>query len=135
MIVVDRHDEIGRWIAARTRGTWVDGQGTALGFVRDGRLIAGVSYTWWNGANIWCGIAAETPKWCTRGNLWAIFHYPFEQLKCKRISALVYDSNERSKRFLTRLGFTLEATLRDAAPEGDMHVYCLRSEDCRWLSK
>lgn len=134
MIVTDRPDEVGVWIAERARGTWVPGQGTAVGFYRDGRLIAGVSYSMWNGANVWCAVAHEDRRWLNRTNLWAIFHYPFEQLNCKRISALVYESNTRSQRFLTKLGFTREATLEDAAPEGDMFVYRLRKEDCKWLS-
>jgi hypothetical protein len=32
------------------------------------------------------------------------------------------------------LGFTLETRLKDAAPSGDMLVYVMRREDCKWLN-
>lgn len=134
MIVVDQPDIVGAWIAERARGVWVPGQGSAIGFIKDDELIAGVSYSMYNGANVWCAVASEDKRWLNRANLWAIFYYPFEQLQCKRISALVYESNKVSQTFLTKLGFTREATLADAAPEGDMIVFRLLKKDCKWLS-
>lgn len=134
-IVIDQHDEVGRWIFSRvpSQATWIDGQGSCIGFARDGRLIAGIAYTMFNGASVWCSIAQEDHRWINRTSLWAIFHYPFEQLGCRRISAMVYQDNTRSQRFLEHLGFTREATLVDAAPNGDMFVYRLRKEECKWL--
>jgi RimJ/RimL family protein N-acetyltransferase len=135
-VLVGADDDVGEWIYARTRAQWVRGQGVAIGFTHATSLVAGVAYTMYNGANVWAAVAADPShrgRWATRANLRAIFDYPFRQLGCKRISALVYETNLVSQRFLTRLGFTREATLADAAPDGHMFVYALRAEDCRWL--
>lgn len=134
MIVVNRHDEVGAWVAERTDGQWVPGEGTAVGFTKDDILIAGVTYTRWNGANVWSSIASIDRRWCNRTNLWAIFHYPFVQLGCGRMTALVKETNTVSQRFLSKLGFVREATLADAAPDGDLYVYRLLKDDCKWLS-
>jgi RimJ/RimL family protein N-acetyltransferase len=131
-------DDVGAWIYARTRAQWVRGQGVAIGITSAESLVAGIAYTMFNGANVWGAIAAEPDhhgRWLSRSILRAIFDYPFRQLGCKRISALVYETNPVSQRFLTRLGFHREATLADAAPDGHMFVYALRAEDCRWLSR
>jgi len=134
-IVIDQHDEVGRWIFAHTpaQATWITGQGSCIGFVDNGTLIAGVAYTMFNGASVWCAVAQESSRWVNRTNLWAIFYYPFVQLGCRRISALVYGDNLKSQRFLEHLGFTREATLVDAAPNGDQFVYRLLKRDCLWL--
>lgn len=129
-------DDVGAWIFERTRGQWVKGQGAAVGITYATSLVAGFAYTMYNGANVWGAIASDPAhrgRWLTREVLAAIFDYPFKQLKCKRISALVYESNTVSQHFLRRLGFSLEATLEDAAPEGDMLVFRLLARECRWL--
>jgi RimJ/RimL family protein N-acetyltransferase len=129
-------DDVGRWIFARTRGTWIKGQGVAIGITSAASLVAGAAYTMYNGANVWAAIAADPSHqghWATRRILRALFDYPFRQLKCKRMSSLLYASNDIAIKFNERLGFTREATLENAAPEGDMYLYRLKREDCRWI--
>lgn len=132
-VITDQWDAVGAWIARQVGDNWVQGQGTALGFVRENELIGGVSYYGYNGRNIWASVAATDYRCWTRKTLWAIFSYPFEQLNCERITALVDDGNDESVRFITKLGFTLEATLENAAPNGDQHLYVMHRAGCRWL--
>lgn len=135
-VLVGADDDVGTWIFARTRAQWVPGQGAAIGFTCGESLVAGVAYTMYNGANVWAAIAVDPAfqrRWATRQALRVIFDYPFRQLGCQRISALVYETNTVSQRFLTRLGFHREATLAQAAPDGDMFVYALHEKDCQWL--
>ena len=123
------------WVAKRTNEYGLFGGGAqALGWERDGGLVVGVVYADWNGPNVVCHIAAEGRNWLVREYLWTIFDYPFRQLKVKRITVTVGEGNTRSRRFVEHLGFELEATLKLAHPTGDLVVYRLFREHCRWLN-
>lgn len=125
-------ERIGPWVCARAGGTWTPGRGTAIGRERNGQLIAGVLYEDFNHANIICHIAG-VGNWLNREFLWTIFDYPFRQLKVKRITTPVAQSNIKSQRFTEHLGFELEARLQDAHPSGDLFIYRMMAADCRWL--
>lgn len=104
---------------------------SAIGWESAGRLVAGASFRDWNGASIEGQIAADRPL--TRGFLFAIFDYPFRQLGARKIVATTSADHIRSIRLLRRLGFVEEACLRDAAPGGDLIIYTMRRETCRFL--
>lgn len=131
------HDEIvGPWVTERTDGFWCrENPSSSIGLVdsKEG-LIAGVLYEEYNGVNCLMHVAA-TPgsHWLTREFLWAVFHYPFLQLNCRRVTGPVPASNSLARRFDEHLGFTLEATLKDAHPTGDLLLYVMHKRDCRWL--
>lgn len=123
---------VGPWVSAKTGGTWTRGRGTAIGKVQNGNLVAGVLFEDWNGANVIEHIAAEG-NWATKGFLHLIFHYPFNQLKVKRITAPIAASNAKSINLVTKMGFTLECTLAQANPDGDVHIFRMFKEDCKYL--
>ena len=121
------------WIARRTNEFGRFGTDIGIGWARAGHLVAGVAYADWNGPNVVCHIAAEGKHWATRQYLWTIFDYPFNQLKVKRITVCVGEGNSASRRFVQHLGFTLEATLDSAHPSGDLLVYRMFRQNCRYL--
>lgn len=123
---------VGPWVCERAGGTWIAGRGTAIGLLKDDALCAGVLYEDWNGANVVCHIAAEG-AWANRSFLWTIFDYPFGQLGVRRITAPVASVNHVSRKFVEHLGFELEATLSAAHPEGDILLYRITPDKCRWL--
>ena len=97
----------------------------------DDEIVAGAVFTGYKWPNIWLSIAAEqmTPAFVA-----AIIHYPFVQLKCKRLSGLIASSNKISKRFAVHLGATLEGVMCDAAEYDDICIYGLMAKDAeRWL--
>lgn len=99
-----------------------------------GNIIAGVWFEGFNGANMNIHVAAVPNKrWCNRTYLSLCFHYAFVQCKAKRLTGFVAASNHAARRFDEHLGFRMEAVLKDGAPDGDMLVYVMRKEDCRWL--
>ena len=107
----------------------------ALGWHDGKRIVAGVAYTDYNGANLAMHVVAVPGRrWLTREFLHKCFHYPFRQLGVKRVTGLVGSGNMQARRFNEHLGFTLETTLRGAHPSGDMLVYVLWRENCRWLT-
>lgn len=104
---------------------------SAIGWESASKLVAGASFRDWNGVSIEGQIAADRPL--TRGFLFAIFDYPFRQLGARKIVATTSADHIRSIRLLRRLGFVEEACLRDAAPGGDLIIYTMRREACRFL--
>lgn len=112
-------------------GDWISG--ATIGVSRDNSIVAGVTFTQWTGPNIFTAVAVEDRRAISRKFLFLCFWYAFEQLQCRRITALVNEDNSASIRGLEHLGFTREATLVDAAPKGDVIVYRLFREDCKWL--
>ena len=106
------------------------GHFTALGVVRDETLIGGVVYHGYLGhdcqVSIWIDRATFMP--------WrALFEYPFGQLNCERITAVVGKRNKRSRRLVEKLGFKLEGVHRKGLDgfEDAMSYGMLKSE-CRW---
>lgn len=123
---------VGPWVCARGGGTWTNGRGTAIGKLKDGKLIAGVLYEDWNGANIVEHIAAEG-NWACRRFLNVMFDYPFNQLGVRRITAPVAATNIKCINLVTRMGFTLECTLAQANPDGDVHIFRMFKEECKYI--
>ena len=110
--------------------------GAAVGFgVEDGgKLVAGVVFNDYNGANMNMHVCSDgTRRWMTRELLWMVFDYAFNQAKVKRLTGLVGEKNEQAKKFDEHVGFTLETTLERAHPDGQMLVYRMFREDCKWL--
>lgn len=123
------------WVAARTNEHGNFGAAQGIGWAKGSELVAGVAYAEWNGPNVVCHIASDGSKrWAVREYLWTIFDYPFRQLGVKRITVCVGEGNIASRRFVTHLGFRREATLHDAHPTGDLLVYWMKKEWCRWTS-
>lgn len=125
---------IGPWVAEKTGGTWCYGRGSGLGKIKDGRLVAGVLYEDYNGANVVCHIRGE-PGWADRRFLGIIFDYPFNQLNVKRITVPVNSTNKESIKLVRHMGFTLEATLKDACVNADLSIYAMFKNECKYLDE
>ncbi|MCK9988638.1 MAG: hypothetical protein AzoDbin1_05110 [Azoarcus sp.] len=135
-IIVGKDNIVGPWVCSRIDGTWVPGRGSTIGLLHlEHGLIAGALYEDCNGANVLMhGAAVPGGAWLCREFLWFMFHYPFEQLAVRRITAVVPEGNAQARRFDEHLGFRLETRLKDAHPSGDLLIYEMRREDCRWLA-
>ena len=128
-------DPVGPWVAERAKVMqWDPKQSMAIGRVAGGKIVGGVLYTDFNGANIMMHVAGEG-NWLSRKMLEVCFEYPFLGLKAKRATGIVLSSNAEARRFDEHLGFKLEAVLKEAHPEGDLLLYCMRADECRWLRK
>lgn len=113
-----------------------DGLGyEAIGVCSDeGELIAGVVFSHFTGFDISMHVAAERGRvWATPKVLKALFGYPFNQLKCRRVTGFVAAENTHTLRFDLKAGFVVEGRLRDATPEGDMIIVGMTRNECRWL--
>lgn len=130
MIVIGQY--IVDWVAERTNSRYCDAVG--IGWECEGHLIAGVVYDQFNGVNMQMHVASDgTRRWLRREYLHACFDYPFNQAKVKRVTGLVGEGNIAAQRFDEHLGFVLETTLKGAHPSGDLLVYVLWKEACKWI--
>jgi len=130
LIITGQDDRVGEWIQERGGGFYRDGS-KCVGLEKDGKLVAGVMYDYFNGSSIYAHIASLGQM--NREFLWFIFHYPFVQINAKVIIGLVADDNERSIRLCNKLGFTLNTRIIDGHPSGALRIYTMRREDCKWL--
>lgn len=124
------------WVAKRTSEFGNYGAAVGIGMESDGKLIAGVVFNDYNGANICMHVASDLSRsWMNKEFLWFCFYYPFEQAKVKRITTVVAESNEAAIKFNRHIGFTEETRLKDAHPDGDLIVFRMFRDACRWSNR
>jgi RimJ/RimL family protein N-acetyltransferase len=110
----------------------------AIGVVKGGRLIGGVVYTEYKeiapGQHDIRMHCAGEPGWLTKATIRLFFSYPFLQLRCVRVTAVVSKANVRARDLDERLGFKLEGCIKDGFGTGrDGVIYGMTRRDCRWI--
>ena len=105
----------------------------AVGWKRDGEIVAGVIYDGWNKRSIVCHIAATESLTATF--LAKVFDYAFRQLQVNKMIATVSSKNFKSIRLVTHMGFKEEAKIKDAHPAGDIVIFTMTKEDCKFLGE
>ncbi|MFE3836924.1 hypothetical protein [Pseudogemmobacter sonorensis] len=127
--------EVAAWIAGRIPGYRPESDTRALGVIKDGDLVAGVTYERWNGLHCEVSIAAlPGSAWADRRTLFALFHFPFVQLGCEAITVLVPMTNLLSLNLATKLGFERQAIIPFAARDGSPLIVLQQFRGrCRWL--
>ncbi len=130
-------DLVIRWAGRAIPGFIPSPGAKALGVVHQGNLVAGVIYERFNGVHMEVAITTRTKSpWASRQVLRHLFGYPFNQMGCVAISALVPMSNLASLNLATKLGFEPEAYVKFAAPDGSpMVVLKMFRENCRWIDQ
>ena len=103
------------------------------------RLVGGNLYTdyWGNGGSCQLHTACFNKRAVSKAMMYLAFHYPFEQLKVKKIFGLVPERNVSARNFDLKLGFKIEYLTDDVFnhPDGinGMYLMSMMKEDCRWL--
>lgn len=137
-LIFDRDDEVAAWVAARLpiRFTPEDfGAFTTIGMAdRNGKLVAGCVYHRWRGFDCEVTFAAITPRWTLPQNVTPLFHYPFVQRACTRITLIIGANNKAALRTNIRLGFKVEGVVRRAYDGvNDAIVLGMLKTECRWI--
>lgn len=124
----------GPWICKKLGTEWQPHGSHCLGMVENEEIVVGVLFNLYNEASICIHVAAAPGKlWANREFLWYAFAYPFLQLRVNKVIGPVASTDKMVRRFDERLGFVLEATLKDAHPKGDLCLYTMTRQQCRWL--
>jgi len=134
-VVWDRQQEVGEWVCARIEGKFHPDSATAIGIERGGMLVGGCVFETYTGQSVLIHAAGTSRFWMNRDFLKAVFGYAFNQLKVKKMIGPVDSANRDSRNFIENLGFTPEAVIADGARHGDLILYTLRRQDCRFLGE
>ena len=131
-IIGSDHARVGAWMKAQGSAAYRDGS-TCIGLEHNGEIVAGALFDFCNGASIFAHIAITGR--ITREWLWFICYYPFVQLRCRVVIGLVPSENKAARRFDEHFGFRLQTTIAGADLAGDLCIYTLKKEDCRFLTR
>lgn len=132
MIITQPKERIAAYVAETQGHNLPWGNYSAIGLITGYQFSAGVIYNNWSEANV-CAHIGITGK-MTPEFLFAIFDYPFNQSKLRRITGLVPKKNAASRKLCEKLGFNLEGSMRHALPHDDMLVYGMLRKECKWIA-
>jgi RimJ/RimL family protein N-acetyltransferase len=99
----------------------------------EGKLFGGCVYREFTRASISVHIAGFTKHWASRDLLWVGFHYPFIQLGVQKLFATIPDYNTDSLEIAKKMGFKYETRISEVFVDGDMLIYSMKRDDCRYL--
>ena len=134
-LVCDRQDELLRWAKDRMPLLNIEGHAAAIGVEENGVLLAVAVFDRYRGHDIEISFAADSPRWARRGVIRGIFHYPFVQLGCVRLTTITAENNTRARRLDEGLGFVLEGIHPNGLAPGVTAVsYGMQRSECKWLS-
>ena len=123
--------EVCDWVAEKT-GNIVHHKCVGIGYIIEGKIVAGVMFERWTGKDILGHQRVD--KSPPKGFWIACADYAYNTLKVKRITGLVDRGNARAIKVNYHMGYELEATLKEAGSEGgDLMVMVMWKEKCKIL--
>lgn len=135
MIVCDRQDELGTWLAIRSGGSYVPGDGQYIGLERNGKIVAVAGFDRYNKASV-CGHIAVDGSMMEKEWMRVCFDYVFNQLKVHKLIGIVASDNEKAIKLDKHFGYVQEAVLKGCSPNGaDTILFSMTKEQCRILNK
>lgn len=125
---------VAAWVANRTDADPRMAK-VAIGWLRDDDLTAGVFYDYFTGKSITATIAVANGAVMTKEFLFEIFKYPFVTLGVWKLIAYVAESNYKSQTLVEKMGFVKESSIADYYSDGDLFIYTMTRQQCRFLEK
>lgn len=122
------------WAAERIGLSGFKPDAKALGIQRRGELVAVVVYDCFGPCDCNMHVASDGKgTWLSRQVLIEVFHYPFIQLKLRRVTALIPTKKTHAIRFNEHLGFKLEGLCPEAMPDDDLQIRGMLRRECRFI--
>ena len=125
--------QVGEWVAERAGCPYDSRYSAAIGSQRNGVIHAGVIYTDWNKKSVVCHWAIS--RGIDRAWLWYIHYYVFRELGAYKVIAPVNSDNVKMLRVAPKMGFVKEGQLVDTQPSGDVVLFTLTADNCRFLGE
>jgi RimJ/RimL family protein N-acetyltransferase len=124
---------VGSWVMRHMEGSAVftPQSMTAIGCERDGKLIAGFVFENWNGQSMMAHMAIQGRA--SREFFRFAADYAFRQCGIYKLIAPIDAHNNGSIHLVQKIGFRYECRIADANPHGDICIFTLVEEDCRFL--
>lgn len=131
----ERTDEIISYVSARTGVHSPVGSVQALGFVEDGRIVAGWMFERYTGVtgSVHVHWAVKPGTKLMKWMLHTLAIYIFDQLGVGTLYGEVRKSDTRGRDAVLRLGFRKRTVLPGYFPGDDLVIYSLDKNDCVWL--
>jgi hypothetical protein len=126
-------DHVGEWVCERLGSIYNPALSVSFGMERQGKLVAGVIFDGYNGGSIHMHVAGLGGHWMTREYARICFEYAFITAKVHKILGFVDSENLQAQRYDEHLGFAKEAVIRGAGRKGDLIIYSMTREQCRYL--
>ena len=121
---------VGHWVMSRTDGGYHADRSVAIGLEKDGELVAGTVYEMWNGRSVVCHITWDQ---ITPAYLAAVYDYPYNVANVDKIIGPISSKHTRALKLVTKMGFSEEARIKNAAPDGDIVFMTQTPDKCRYL--
>jgi RimJ/RimL family protein N-acetyltransferase len=121
---------VAQWVVSKFDGD-VGPNAQAIGLERNGSLVAGVVFEGWNHKSLMCHISIDGAV--TRDFMKAVCEYAFITCGAHKVIGPITSDNEKAIKNAVRIGFTEEARIKDAAPNGDIILFTLTADRCRYL--
>lgn len=112
------------------------GHFTAIGIQQDRKLIAGAVYSNYRDFDVEFTIASTSIKWCQKGILSALLHYPFVQLGCVRMTSTIAADDIRTLRLAKGIGFEIEGLLKKGydGKKDAIIIGIMKEQAMRWVN-
>jgi RimJ/RimL family protein N-acetyltransferase len=134
-VVWDEAERVGEWVCERLGSHFHPKLSTAIGLESEGKLVAGVLFDNYLHNSIAMHVAGDGGHWMTREFALACFGYAFNQLKVFKILGYVDSANTAARRYDEHLGFRLEYSIAGAGKHGDLCIYSMTRDQCRFLEQ
>lgn len=131
IVEAGRDKEVAEWL--RCVGVNICPPYVTLAIMEDGNVIAAAVFNNYQDSNIDLSVVFSRPIALTRGNLRALFSYPFKQLGMKRVSVRTRASDLKVRKKIRRLGFTPEGKHANWFGDEAAFSYGMLRSDCKWL--
>jgi hypothetical protein len=106
-----------------------------LSFTCEGKLLGGILYDNFAVRSVHMHIMLLDFRMVTRRNLFASFHYPFLVMGCEKVFGPVWSTNRKGMDFAGRVGFKEETRLKGAIPDGDLVIWSMTRQQCKWIGE
>ena len=100
---------------------------------QSGRILGVVVFSRFSDGNCEITVAAQSKQFISKRFGLAVAFYAFEQLGCRRVTAVIAVGNEKSLNLAQQLGFRIEGRLVSWYASGDAFILGLLKSDCKWL--
>jgi hypothetical protein len=131
IVEAGRDKEVAEWLGSI--GLPITPPFVTLAIVEDGKVIAAALFNNFQESNIDMSVVFGRRIALTRGNLRALFSYPFKQLGLNRVSVRTRADNMAVRKQIRRLGFEPEGKKPFFYGSVSAMEYGMTRSQCRWL--
>ena len=130
-VFTDDQERIGRWFSEANGNEYHVSDMMYIAAESNGKITCATGYNCYNGVSI--NIHFALKGWFNKEFIWYAFHFPFNELGLHKLIGPTPSTNVKSLRVSKHFGFIHEATIKDAAPGGDLFLMTMTKEQCRYL--